>query len=899
MVFYFLLLTFIAVNFSAVGEQVKKVVHAKDNNFSCAYTYDSESSLVTSKLVSDSTQVIHRTFYIYDHPYLMREIADDGSEEDIANLSNCTFRIFKDYLYDNGQLSAKLDKYLDLSTNQEILITRKEYGEQGELLRTIHPDGVVEQLSYCPDGTYSKKITENGKDTHFSYDPEGQLCSKTKPDGIILYYSYDDLGHLIHFHSSDGSCSYSYTYDTQDHLLEIKDLNTSLSTSLVYDKEGNVLKETFSHGASLEYEYDPSSKRTKTLLPNSTFIAYEYEGDNLKKVNYNNQFHHDYLTYDDKLSEPTIESLPFNLGTLTHTYNHDGYLQSIHSPFTAFEVLERDTTDHITKTNHNAYTYNNLHQLTSEKDNIYNYDIQNNRLSINNTFYHVNKSNQIVRAGRERFSHDLNGNPKISHKSGKRTTYAYDALDRLTSVTTDTTTYYTYDGFNRRISKTSNGKTQYFLYEGENEIGIIDPSGTITELRILGRTDKAERASAVAFQLEGKTYIPIYDLFDNVSAIIDPETHVIIESYPTTAFGVVDCNAPISPWLFASKRFDPETGLFYFGKRYYSPQLGRFLTPDPAGFIDGYNLYAYAHNDPLMDYDLYGLWSWKKIWKKTKKVIIPAAITAAAIVVTKVACIACPPLGIALAGAVKHLIPYTPPTNKIVSPITEFATGHPVPDEHSCIGQVGAPGAWNLPRDLLMNGILTSHESCRQAALAIACETQNTVNYVYNASHGFVSDILESFINILGIPTHPTILAKSFMRDCVTMGDRLRLWLHSQGCLQGETAVNSFSPNERKLFEINTFGTPSCFDIEGVSKIKHIIANGDPVTLISLLKHPINFCTNNNVTRLPAASLVFLEKNHTIEEGGAYFEALRDLARKAHAEDLENNEQTDEIRIAQ
>jgi len=44
-----------------------------------------------------------------------------------------------------------------------------------------------------------------------------------------------------------------------------------------------------------------------------------------------------------------------------------------------------------------------------------------------------------------------------------------------------------------------------------------------------------------------------------------------------------------------------------FGRRYYVPELGRWLTPDPAGFTDGMNLYAYVHNDPLTHLDEYGL----------------------------------------------------------------------------------------------------------------------------------------------------------------------------------------------------------------------------------------------------------------------------------------------------
>ena len=49
------------------------------------------------------------------------------------------------------------------------------------------------------------------------------------------------------------------------------------------------------------------------------------------------------------------------------------------------------------------------------------------------------------------------------------------------------------------------------------------------------------------------------------------------------------------------------TNDYYFGRRHYSPILGRFITTDPQGFKDGPNLYAYLHGNPLDGFDPDGL----------------------------------------------------------------------------------------------------------------------------------------------------------------------------------------------------------------------------------------------------------------------------------------------------
>jgi RHS repeat-associated protein len=58
--------------------------------------------------------------------------------------------------------------------------------------------------------------------------------------------------------------------------------------------------------------------------------------------------------------------------------------------------------------------------------------------------------------------------------------------------------------------------------------------------------------------------------------------------------------------IHTGKKLDPATELYYFNQRYYDPEIGRFLTEDPAGQY--MNPYLYAANSPLNYYDPDGLW---------------------------------------------------------------------------------------------------------------------------------------------------------------------------------------------------------------------------------------------------------------------------------------------------
>lgn len=483
-----------------------------------------------------------------------------------------------------SQTIAKTTATYDSCGNLSLHITILYRGEEPLSTHTVAYtyDSMQRKTSVCEEGA---------KTTHYTYTPKGQLSSLTKPNGTLLFYTHNPLGFLTNLRSSDQTIHYTYVHNTRGELLYCHDHVHHTDTHYQLDPFGNILQEHLANGYILKSSYDPLSRRTSLQLPNQKEIQYRYEGFALQSVHIG-PYTHSY-TYD--LAGNIIQENTIHQASLQRGHDLLNRPTFLHAPGLTQECSYDDRGNIVEMAYRQrtyAYTYDPHDHLTSEPEHCYEYDSLHNRISKDHLSYTVNNLNQIEQAGQETYVYDPNGN-LISHGN---TTFEYDALDRLTKVITpDHTSLYTYDCQHRRLTQ----NTTSYIWDGDHELG------TPNCYRVLGPTHNAEIGSSIALFLNDLPHIPLHDLQGNLIEVTDLSKQ-LLESRTFTAFG--ECPGPFyTPWGFSSKRHDPETQFVYFGRRFYDPSLGRFITADPEGYTDSWNLYAYCLNNPLTHLDPYGL----------------------------------------------------------------------------------------------------------------------------------------------------------------------------------------------------------------------------------------------------------------------------------------------------
>jgi len=233
-------------------------------------------------------------------------------------------------------------------------------------------------------------------------------------------------------------------------------------------------------------------------------------------------------------------------------------------------------------------------------------------------------------------SYDLDGNLSTAVSGGNAVKYDYDAENRLKSVQPqtpaegDVKVEFLYDYMGRRVIKhafnytagswTSTKEVAY-AYNGwnlirEQELSPGAQSKTyVWGLDLSGTSQGAGGVGGLLAATEnGNEYFYLYDANGNVGQIVNSADGAISAHYEYDPFGNIVWSmgdwATSNPFRFSTKYHDDETGLVYYGFRYYSPELGRWINRDPLGELGGMNLYAFVGNNPVIYSDPLGLFEW-------------------------------------------------------------------------------------------------------------------------------------------------------------------------------------------------------------------------------------------------------------------------------------------------
>jgi len=449
---------------------------------------------------------------------------------------------------------------LSVTTNRRGQTTRYERDGQRRLSRIEYPDATT--LDYTYDSRYRQTaVTGPAGSTALAYDEANRVTEVTYPGGRSLQYTYDSLGRRTGMRDQ-GGFQIAYAYDAVGRLSVLSTGAGQALVSYAYDVSGRLVREDRANGTYSTYAYDAAGRLTH-------LVHRAADGAELARFAYG---------YDAAGRRASVETAE---GTWQYAY--DGRSQLTQAVLPNGRTIQ------------------------------YTYDLAGNRTTVCDdgaaTAYAVNTLDQYVTLGGTTRQHDADGNLTGSTAAGGRT-YAYDSQGRLTAASAGASAWsWEYDAFGNRAAMTESGQRSEYLVDPTGIGALVaeyDADGGLAAHYVhgLGPVCRIDASGEIAFYG--------FDGNANAALLTGPDGSVL-NRYVYLPFGepLVCDEAVPNPFRFAGRQgvLTDGSGLVHMRQRWYEPETGRFLQPDPIGPFGGNaNLYAYAGNAPTLFTDPLGLY---------------------------------------------------------------------------------------------------------------------------------------------------------------------------------------------------------------------------------------------------------------------------------------------------
>ena len=360
----------------------------------------------------------------------------------------------------------------------------------------------------------------------------------------------------------------------------------------------------------------------------------------------------------------------FVYGTIDHLTDTDGLLSSMSNGTDSWKYTY-DAAGNITKIvcgeKTITYQYDELNQLIRENNGVlgitvlYAYDAGGNMTSrktyayTEGTLQTLQKNetlsyrtdgwrDQLVSWNGYRYVYDAGGNPTLLR--GVPLTWGEGRRLKKVNLSWGTVDF-AYDSDGKRVRKTSGGNTTTYYYNGNVLSGLVrravGSTGAGTTVQFVYDT----QGKPFMLRFNGKTdYFYLYNGLGDVTGLVDSSNQVVVR-YQYNSWGKVTSSedtsgvslATLNPFRYRKYVYDPETGLYCLGSRYYDPEVGRFVNADDfetltyqMDSVQGKNLYQYCFNNPVNMEDEDG--GWPKWVTNVVKAAVGIAATSAAVAIT-------------------------------------------------------------------------------------------------------------------------------------------------------------------------------------------------------------------------------------------------------------------------